>query len=101
MIVGGGRSIAPKPYELDIPDDSALQPRVSQYLRDFLPRNFPSVFPEEKGVQVDFEWAGIMGFTRSRMPYVGQVYNAQGEKRQGQWILAGYSGHGMSRAPCW
>jgi glycine/D-amino acid oxidase-like deaminating enzyme len=101
VILGGGRSIAPKPYELDTPKDGALQPRVSKYLRDFLPDNFPSLFPNDEKVEIDFEWAGIMGFTKSRMPYVGQVYDADGRKEEGCWVLAGYSGHGMSRAPCW
>lgn len=102
VILGGGRSIAPSPYELDVFDDSTLEPHVSDYLHAFLPKHFPSLFPEQAGkVDVDFEWSGIMGFTESRNPYVGPVYGEEGEVKKGQWLSAGYSGHGMSRAPAW
>lgn len=97
VIMGGGRNIAPEPFELDIADDSTLQPSVSQYLRGFLPKNFGAIYKTPANVKIDFEWSGIMGFTRSRNPYVGAVHS-QGVKVQGQYVLAGFSGHGMSRA---
>ncbi len=39
---------------------------------------------------------GIMGYTKSKDPLVGPVH-AEG-RRGKEWIAAGYSGHGMTRA---
>lgn len=100
VIMGGGRNIAPEPFELDIADDSTLQPNVSEYLRTFLPENFGAIYKTPADVKIDFEWSGIMGFTHSRNPYVGAVH-VQGRKIPGQYVLAGFSGHGMSRAGAW
>jgi hypothetical protein len=41
-------------------------------------------------IAVENEWIGIMGFTPDRNPLVGQLAH-----RPGQYILAGYTGHGM------
>jgi len=41
------------------------------------------------------EWTGIMGFTKSGDPFVGPV---QGSDLEGQFVSAGFSGHGMPRA---
>ncbi|MGH2442483.1 MAG: NAD(P)/FAD-dependent oxidoreductase [Chloroflexota bacterium] len=40
---------------------------------------------------VEYRWAGIMGFTPDRYPLVGAL-------EDGLWIAAGYSGHGVSMA---
>ncbi|SCV74506.1 BQ2448_7535 [Microbotryum intermedium] len=53
------------------------------------------------------EWTGIMGFTLSTQPIVGPLYTSTleaGSKLElgvlkGQFVSAGYSGHGMPRAP--
>lgn len=100
MILGGGRSVAPKPYELDVADDSALQPDVERYLEAFLPHHFPKLFAPADKMAIDFKWTGIMGFTESRNPYVGRVIDDGGEQK-GQYLLAGFSGHGMSRSSAW
>lgn len=143
VILGGGRSIAPPPYELDIVDDSTREPTVTAYLENFLPTHFPSLFPlpshktsllggyhdltqtgrpagdpctdghsqqfdagnvglsSRGNLKIDFSWSGIMGFTKSRNPFIGQVYDDRNQPVKGQFMLAGYSGHGMSRAPAW
>jgi glycine/D-amino acid oxidase-like deaminating enzyme len=41
-------------------------------------------------IAVENEWIGIMGFTPDRNPLVGPLAH-----RPGQYILAGYTGHGM------
>jgi glycine/D-amino acid oxidase-like deaminating enzyme len=49
--------------------------------------------PAEAGtscIAVEDEWIGIMGFTPDRNPLVGPLTH-----RPGQYILAGYTGHGM------
>lgn len=99
VILGGGRSVAPKPFELDVADDTSLQtPEVSSYLLNFLPHHFPSLFPPKEPVMADYHWTGLMCFTPSRDPYVGPVYQ-DGKRQVGQFLLAGWSGHGMSRVP--
>ena len=45
-----------------------------------------------------------MGFTSSRDPFVGPVYDLSSsikEELVGQYISAGYTGHGMPRAFGW
>ena len=99
IILGGGRSIAPKPYELDVADDTVLQtPEVETYLQKFLPTHFPALFNAHTDVVIDYHWTGLMCFTESRNPFVGAVY-ADGQRQKGQFMLAGFSGHGMSRCP--
>lgn len=47
------------------------------------------------------EWTGIMGYTKSQDPIVGPLPDPSGAEGQvvpGQFVSAGYSGHGMSRA---
>lgn len=100
IILGGGRSVAPAPHELGIADDSSTNPVVARYLKSFLPIHFPSMVDSEAEEQIDYHWTGIMGFTKSRDPIVGEVYVA-GKQQKGQYILAGFSGHGMSRAGSW
>ncbi|CUA68084.1 hypothetical protein RSOLAG22IIIB_03322 [Rhizoctonia solani] len=95
VILGGGRETAIPDHEYNIADDSSLNPVVSQSLRKFLPRLYPGDFEES---EPEMEWTGIMGFTRSNDPMVGQVYSETGEPLVGQYIAAGYSGHGMPRA---
>ncbi|KAL9940195.1 hypothetical protein V8E36_000900 [Tilletia maclaganii] len=51
---------------------------------------------------VSHEWTGIIGMTRSKDPLVGPVplppSSVDTTHRDGQYIAAGYSGHGMTRA---
>ncbi|KAG9102766.1 hypothetical protein FRC06_001173 [Ceratobasidium sp. 370] len=94
VILGGGRETVAQ-HEFNVADDSVIHPAVSKTLRGFLPTLFPSDF-EVGGSEM--EWTGIMGFTRSGDPLVGQVYGDDGKALPGQYIAAGYSGHGMPRA---
>jgi hypothetical protein len=43
-----------------------------------------------ENVVIEKEWIGIMGFTKDRNPLVGPLAN-----RPGEFIAAGYTGHGM------
>ncbi|CAE6414073.1 unnamed protein product [Rhizoctonia solani] len=95
VILGGGRETAVPNHEYNVADDSSVNPVVSQSLRKFLPRLYPGDFEEN---EPEMEWTGIMGFTRSKDPLVGQVYTDTGKPLVGQYIAAGYSGHGMPRA---
>lgn len=100
VILGGGREAETPSYELYEADDSVLNPQVGAVLRKFLPAVFPGRY--EEGAEPEMEWTGIMGYTASGDPFVGPVIDsekpAEAEAFKGQYISAGYSGHGMPRA---
>ncbi|KAJ7694587.1 FAD dependent oxidoreductase [Mycena rosella] len=98
VILGGGREVQPD-FEYYQADDSSVTESVGVALRKFLPAVFPGKFAP--GTEPEEEWTGIMGFTKLKDPFVGPVIDksdADGGKFQGQYISAGYSGHGMPRA---
>ncbi|EKM50832.1 uncharacterized protein PHACADRAFT_264345 [Phanerochaete carnosa HHB-10118-sp] len=69
IILGGGREATQNGgYEFHEIDDSVVNPEVSTVLRRFLPAVFPDKFDE--GNQVEMEWTGIMGYTKSHEPFV-------------------------------
>ncbi len=88
IIFGGMRRKSPT-QEIDIEDDSTLNPAVSRGLRTFL----SDIFTPLKDVLIDYEWTGIMGFVADENPLVGKLSN-----RPGEYISAGYTGHGMALA---
>lgn len=106
-ILGGGRESA-KGYEWNVADDSTFNANVSAALRPMLSHIFPNDFDPQRDAEVDLEWTGIMGFTKTKDPFVGPVPKGppamagEGEGDAGavpgQYVSAGYSGHGMSRA---
>lgn len=86
VLVGGSRSSGPN-KEVGVDDDGALDPGVSAALREFL-----SKFPALAGVAVEREWSGVLGFTTSGKPIVGEL-------EPGLFVGVGFCGHGMPR--CW
>ncbi|KAF9005212.1 FAD dependent oxidoreductase [Cyathus striatus] len=108
VIIGGGREVTAPNFEYYTTDDSVINKDVSKTLNDFLPGLFPKKYV--RGREVEMEWTGIMGYTKTRDPFVGPVLqgtisdspNITIQKRkkpfEGQFIAAGYSGHGMPRA---
>ncbi|MBE9156183.1 FAD-binding oxidoreductase [Nodosilinea sp. LEGE 06152] len=85
IIFGGMRWKSPT-KEIDIEDDSRLEPLVSEGLKTFLRNTFPPL----RDVAIEYEWTGIMGFTADENPIVGELPG-----RPGEYISAGYTGHGM------
>ncbi|KAI0846611.1 FAD dependent oxidoreductase [Daldinia vernicosa] len=77
-----------------VPDDSIFNEEV----RDDAVRNFETCFPEcEKaelshGEGLQHTWTGIIGMTTDSVPFVGRI-----EGLPGQWVCAGFNGHGMAR----
>ncbi|KAI1417953.1 FAD dependent oxidoreductase [Hypoxylon sp. FL1857] len=75
-------------------DDSVFNEEV----RDDAIDNFETCFPEcDKGKLRHGEgllhtWTGIVGMTTDSVPFVGKI-----ESLPGQWICAGFNGHGMAR----
>ncbi|KAL0572106.1 hypothetical protein V5O48_009859 [Marasmius crinis-equi] len=39
-----------------------------------------------------YGWTGIIGITKDSVPFIGKVPGAEG-----QWVMAGFNGHGMAR----
>ncbi|EGN99775.1 hypothetical protein SERLA73DRAFT_179977 [Serpula lacrymans var. lacrymans S7.3] len=98
VILGGGRETA-ESFEHYEDDDSVLDPAVGRVLRDFLPAVFQGKY--RAGREPEMEWSGIMGYTKIGDPLVGPVIdlsNPGSNAYPGQYIAAGYSGHGMPRA---
>ncbi|GLB41219.1 putative FAD dependent oxidoreductase [Lyophyllum shimeji] len=99
VILGGGREAAGPDFETYVTDDSVVRRETGKVLRDFLPGMFPGKY--EKGREPEMEWTGIMGYTALGDPFVGPVVNpksSQPDEFKGQYISAGYTGHGMPRA---
>ncbi|KAJ6548117.1 FAD dependent oxidoreductase-domain-containing protein [Mycena vulgaris] len=98
VILGGTREEAGPPFEEGITDDGTVNPRVGAVLRAFLPALFPGMY--EPGREPEREWTGIMAYTSLEIPFVGPVLDAAraSDAHAGQYISAGYAGHGMPRA---
>ncbi|KAL7623740.1 hypothetical protein AAE478_005293 [Parahypoxylon ruwenzoriense] len=77
-----------------IPDDSFFNEEV----RHDAMNNFQTCFPEcepkklRHGEGLFHAWTGIIAMTPDSVPLVGKI-----EGREGQWICAGFNGHGMAR----
>ncbi|KAJ3994462.1 DAO-domain-containing protein [Lentinula boryana] len=101
ILLGGGRKIGGPSFEQFETDDSVLNIALGKELRAFLPEMFPRMFKSVKDSEM--EWTGIMGFTTMTDPFVGPVVEdlqsgVNTGLYDGQYIAAGYSGHGMPRA---
>ncbi|KAH6597756.1 hypothetical protein BASA61_003020 [Batrachochytrium salamandrivorans] len=107
-IVLGGMRYLVKGLEVGNSDDGNLDKTVSVALDSYMSSHFPEVHPMATGsadpadtaaihqkdkVHIQEEWAGIMGFTSDHMPLVGPIPD-----RSGEFICAGFSGHGIARA---
>ncbi|KAJ5708777.1 hypothetical protein N7493_010111 [Penicillium malachiteum] len=74
-------------------DDSKYSDRIAQNST----REFLSLCPEfeakplRHGEGLDHAWTGIIGMTADRVPLIGPI-----EGLEGQWICAGFNGHGMA-----
>ncbi|KAG6889551.1 hypothetical protein C0995_016678 [Termitomyces sp. Mi166 len=103
IILGGGRDESGPGLESYIVDDSTLNPDVGRVLRKYLTPLFPGKY--EEGQEPEMEWTGIMGYTKVGDPFVGPVVDpAQPQSEEyfkGQYISAGYTGHGMPRGYAW
>ena len=60
-------------------------------------KGFATLFPDDikqirHGEGADHYWSGIIAMTPDSVPMIGAVDNLEG-----QWICAGFNGHGMAR----
>ncbi|KAK1675635.1 FAD dependent oxidoreductase-domain-containing protein [Colletotrichum godetiae] len=99
VIILGSASASPKVsqaayVERQTADDS----QFSAEIRDDAVANFqdcqPACRPENlrHGEGLQHTWTGIIGMTPDLVPFIGRV-----DGSPGQWVCAGFNGHGMAR----
>lgn len=87
-VVLGGWRWSQKELEIGALSED-LNPEIHEGLASFLRENFPKL----QGAEIRSAWTGTMGFSRDGLPWVGEVPG-----RQGQFLAAGFTGHGFSLA---
>jgi glycine/D-amino acid oxidase-like deaminating enzyme len=115
FMFGGGRMVAAR-RGVGVSDDSTCDGKAAKYLRTMVLRvmdlelpgdevakaqasvsegwEYVEVLKDEKRLDVEAEWTGIMGFSRDECPWVGGVPG-----QEGLWVCAGYTGHGRGLFP--
>jgi glycine/D-amino acid oxidase-like deaminating enzyme len=90
LIVGGFRDIEKQWKGVGISDDGTVDTDVHTTAAAFIPTHF-----DLKGAKLSVEhsWTGIIGWSCDNMPWVGQMPG-----REGVFVCAGFSGHGMTQA---
>jgi glycine/D-amino acid oxidase-like deaminating enzyme len=90
IIVGGARSVYYHDLEswYDNVNDDKLIDSAKDYFNGYMQRVFRGW--ENSAAHTNKVWTGVMGYSSDGVPYVGQVPG-----RQNQFVVAGFSGHGM------
>ncbi|KAL3482288.1 FAD dependent oxidoreductase [Aspergillus californicus] len=90
IIVGGARPAFIDDLDnwYNVSDDSRVLEAAVRYFDGYMQRHFAGW--EESHAYTDRVWTGIMGYSSDGLPHVGLV---PGE--DGQWIIGGFTGHGM------
>ncbi|KAJ2901704.1 uncharacterized protein MKZ38_001514 [Zalerion maritima] len=91
FLLGGGRGHDAE-KGLGVSDDGVIDNGVAKYLRTELGRELDIGSKDELGAQ--YQWTGIMGYSRDGNPWVGPVPETLGGG-PGLWVSGGYTGHGM------
>jgi glycine/D-amino acid oxidase-like deaminating enzyme len=90
IIVGGAANVF-RPHKsqwYDNVDDSVLIDSAKDYYDNYMQRTYRGW--EDTGAKIDKIWTGVMGYSYDSNPHVGRV-----PQKDGQYILAGFNGHGM------
>lgn len=109
VLVHGGQRLAVPGRQEGIWRDDDVDAVIGARLRTDLAgavKLLPDDEPDPERLQADYEWTGIMGYSRDSRPWVGRVPGSlvgagvagegEGEgEGDGLWISAGYTGHGM------
>ncbi|KAK7457475.1 hypothetical protein CaCOL14_001504 [Colletotrichum acutatum] len=90
IVVGGARQMFwhKRGEWFDNIRDDELVKGASPYFDGYMQRHFRGW--EESGATTERVWTGIMGYSSDFMPHLGGVPG-----KLGQYIIAGFSGHGM------
>lgn len=97
LIFGGGHydgtlpSVGP-----ETADDSIVDPDAVAYLRKAVLKaiKLPGHTEELSELDAEYQWAGIMGYSRDNRPWVGEMPGMKG-----LFVAAGYTGHGLPNGP--
>ncbi|KQY52404.1 FAD-binding oxidoreductase [Lysobacter sp. Root494] len=63
--------------------------RSPEAVKRLLYRDLLKVFPQLKGVRIDYAWSGLMSYARHQMPQIGQIDD-------GLWLAQAFGGHGIA-----
>jgi gamma-glutamylputrescine oxidase len=63
--------------------------RSPEAVKRLLYRDLLKVFPQLKGVRIDYAWSGLMSYARHQMPQIGQI-------DEGLWLAQAFGGHGVA-----
>ncbi|KAL6237501.1 hypothetical protein BDW75DRAFT_248981 [Aspergillus navahoensis] len=90
IIIGGARSVYVHDLKnwYNVTDDSRLIEPAAHHFEGYMQKYFHGW--EDTGAYTDRVWTGIMGYTTDSLPHVGQVPG-----KEGQFVIAGFNGHGM------
>eukprot|EP01080_Neovahlkampfia_damariscottae_P003297 gene3297-5738_t len=83
IILGGFRWVS-NSREIGTFDDSVLNSNISMTARNFL-KNFKGL----ENIEIEYEWTGIMGWSKDGYPLVGNL------KPKNNFIISCFNGHGM------
>lgn len=73
VILGGGREVSGPKFELYETNDGEVNESVGEALRGFLPPLFPGMYPVPPDDKLEWEWTGIMGYTKLGHPFVSGI----------------------------
>ena len=74
---------------------------ISDEARESLCKILPTIYNGDvEPIGAKKTWSGILAFTSDGLPLVGKLTeDLTGRKGDGEWIAAGFNGHGMDK--CW
>ncbi|KAI0162362.1 FAD dependent oxidoreductase [Xylariaceae sp. FL1272] len=107
LILGGERWAVPEGEE-GISRDDVVNPVLSRALHRSLNhavKLLPKGEPDREELHANYEWTGIMGYSRDLDPWVGRAPTSSifghpdKGSTEGLWMCAGFTGHGMPVAP--
>jgi gamma-glutamylputrescine oxidase len=67
----------------------SVRNRSPQAVQRLLTHDMLRVFPQLKGVRIDYAWSGLMSYARHQMPQIGG-------RADGLWWAQAFGGHGLS-----
>ena len=66
---------------------------VPKQLAHMLAKDIEGVFPQLSGLEIEYSWSGLMGYTRHKMPLIGQCWP---KAHKNLWACTGFGGHGLN-----
>jgi glycine/D-amino acid oxidase-like deaminating enzyme len=90
-IIFGGFRRAEKDHEVGILNDNEISTLISDAIKNYLNDTFGLDIGNKN--QIEYEWTGIMGFSKDRKPLIGPLPKSNNR----EFLCCGYTGHGMTR----